>query len=202
MSANKATYLGVFLALFLSCFLFILGDNIPTWLTTDPTLQRLLAELIPLFGIGNICLTVGTMAWTAVGAQGRYRLATLVGFSGSWLLTIPLAAISSVVMNIDLQGQTAAVVIGYMASGTINAYLLFTSDWERLSEEVIAANGDLSSAGSSSSSSSSSSDGSSMQNSKQSALRKQVDELVGEYSIEEKKKENETPAGMDVRIQG
>jgi Na+-driven multidrug efflux pump len=87
MSAYKCIYLGLFVALFLSSVLFILGDEIPTWLTNDVTLQRLLAELIPLFGIGNIGLTVGTISWTAVGAQGRYRLATGIGFGGSWYVS-------------------------------------------------------------------------------------------------------------------
>lgn len=84
MSAYKSIYLGVFFSSILSSLLFILGDNIPVWLTRDPTLQRMLRDLIPLFGIGNMGLTMGTIAWTAVGAQGRYRLSTGVGLASSW----------------------------------------------------------------------------------------------------------------------
>jgi Na+-driven multidrug efflux pump len=87
MSAYKCIYLGFFMAMFLSAVLFILGDEIPSWLTNDVTLQRLLGDLIPLFGIGNIGLTLGTISWTAVGAQGRYRLATCIGFGGSWYVS-------------------------------------------------------------------------------------------------------------------
>jgi hypothetical protein len=110
---------------------------VPKWLTNDPVLQSLVADLIPLFGIGSIAMTMGSMAWTLVGSQGRYRLATAVGFAGSWIVTTPLAALFSVVLNIDLQGQTAAVVIGYMVSGTLNTYILLRSDWEKLSKQVI-----------------------------------------------------------------
>jgi hypothetical protein len=67
---------------------------------------------------------------------------------------MPLAFIFTIVLNIDLQGQTAAVVIGYMVSGMVNSYLLFTSDWEKLSQEVIEANRDAEAFSSSSSSSS------------------------------------------------
>lgn len=84
ISAYKSIYLGVFFSSFLSSCLFILGDDLPLWLTKDPTLQSMLRDLIPLFGIGNMGLTMGTIAWTAVGAQGRYRLATGVGLASSW----------------------------------------------------------------------------------------------------------------------
>ena len=76
LSAYKSIYLGTFLALFLSSCILIMGDDLPTWLTTDATLQRMVAELIPLFGIGNIALTMSNLTWTLVGSQGRYRLST------------------------------------------------------------------------------------------------------------------------------
>lgn len=153
LSAYKSIYLGTFLALFLSSCVLIMGDDLPTWMTTDATLQRMVAELIPLFGIGNIALTLGTLAWTLVGSQGRYRLSTAIGFAGSWFVTMPLAVIFTIALNLDLQGQTAAVVIGYMVSGTVNSYLLFTSNWEKLSKEVREANVDVDGDSSSSSSS-------------------------------------------------
>lgn len=153
LSTYKSMYLATFISLFISSCVFILGDDLPTWMTKDATLQRMLSDLIPLFGVGNIALTIGTISWTCVGSQGRYRLATAVGFMGSWFVTMPLAVLTTVALDLDLQGQTAAVVVGYMVSGTINTYLLFTSDWEKLSREVIEANAEVSSDSSSSSSS-------------------------------------------------
>lgn len=92
---------------------------------------------MPLFGLGNITLTIGTLCWTLLGSQGRYRLATFVAFCGSWGVTLPLAALSSAALHFSLTGQTGAVVIGYMISGTVNAFFLFCSDWEYLSQQVI-----------------------------------------------------------------
>jgi MatE len=161
LSAYKAIFLGFFLSLFVSSLMLIGGEDVPAWIATDSTLQRMVAELIPLFCIGNIALTVGTISWTLVGAQGRYRLSTAVGFSGAWFVTIPLAAIFTLGLKIDLQGQCAAMVIGYMVSGTVNTYVLLLSDWPKLSRRVIEqadeANRHLAGNDSSSSSSSSSS---------------------------------------------
>ena len=79
-------------------------------------------------------------SWTFLGSQGRYRLATYVAAVSSWFVTLPLAALFTFQLDINLQGQTAAVVIGYMVGGSLNTYYLFRSDWEGLSETVQQAN--------------------------------------------------------------
>lgn len=140
LSSYKSLYMGMFVTVVITSALFMAGDEIPTWMTHDTTLQHMVSDLMPLFGIGNIALSLGTLSWTLVGAQGRYRLATAVGFAGSWVVTLPLAFLLSIVYNFDLQGQTAAIVIGYMVSGTINSFILFQSDWEKLSRRVIEHN--------------------------------------------------------------
>jgi Na+-driven multidrug efflux pump len=123
-----------------SSILFALEDRIPRWLTSDGALQSILTEMMPLLAVGNISLTLGTMAWTLVGAQNRYRLAAGLGIAGSWLVTLPLSALLTLKYRVDLQGQTAAVVVGYMMSGFATNIFLFASDWHRLSKEVIQYN--------------------------------------------------------------
>jgi Na+-driven multidrug efflux pump len=140
MSAAKSTVFAFIFAVLLACIVLICGDNLAVWMTSDPTLQKLVADLIPLFALGNVTLTVGTMAWVLVGAQGRYALSTSVGFVGSWCVTIPLAAMYTIWLEISLQGQTSAVVIGYMVSGTWNTYYLLMSDWKAISAKVVAYN--------------------------------------------------------------
>lgn len=168
LSSMKTLYLGIFVSILITSCMFIAGESIPTWMTNDPTLQRMIAELIPLFGIGNIALSLGTLSWTLVGSQSRYRLSTTVGLSGAWFVAIPLATILTIVYNVDLQGQTAAIVIGYMVSGTANSYILLQTDWPKQSRRVIAQAGGIivddgddndSSSSSSSSSNDASSDG-------------------------------------------
>uniref|UniRef100_A0A7S3LEK9 Protein DETOXIFICATION n=1 Tax=Amphora coffeiformis TaxID=265554 RepID=A0A7S3LEK9_9STRA len=140
ISAYKSIFLGTLVSFIGTAVIFIMGENLPTWLTKDEDIQDILAQLIPIFGAGNIALSAGTLAWTLVGAQGRYRLATAVGVAGSWLIVTPLSAASSIALGWDLRGQTGAVVIGYLVSGSVNLYLLFSSDWERQSAKVIELN--------------------------------------------------------------
>lgn len=140
MSACKSILLAFIVSSLLSSLVLIWGDDMSQITTSEETLHKMVNDLIPLFAVGNIALAVGSMAWTLVGAQGRYAYSTAVGFVGSWCVTIPLAAIFSIKMGIDLQGQTSAVVIGYMVSGTWNTFTLLRSDWKQVSDSVIEYN--------------------------------------------------------------
>jgi Na+-driven multidrug efflux pump len=140
VSAFKSMFLAFFASVLLSSIVLMCGESLAVWMTDDPTLQGLMSDLIPLFAMGNVALTTGTTAWTLVGAQGRYSLSTAVGFAGSWFVTVPLSALSSVALAFDLRGQTAAVVAGYMVSGFWNLFFLLRSDWQAISEKVIAYN--------------------------------------------------------------
>jgi Na+-driven multidrug efflux pump len=136
-AAYKAVIFGMFIGCIFTSVIFMLGDNLAVWFTTDPALQHMIADLLPLLGIGNIALTAGIVAWGLVGAQGRYRLATTIAFVSSWLVTMPLAAIFTYVLNFDLKGMTTAVVVGYSLTNTTLLYVLILSDWDRLSKIII-----------------------------------------------------------------
>jgi Na+-driven multidrug efflux pump len=136
VSSYKTIYFGQMVAIVTSSIVFIWTDEIPTWLTSDVTLQNMVADVLPLLGIGNLCLTVGTICWTVLGAQGRYTLATTWGFFGQ-LVTMVLAAISSIVFRLEPQGQAVAYVTGYMVSGTIQSCIMLQTDWTMTSRRVI-----------------------------------------------------------------
>lgn len=142
ISAYKSILLSVCVSLFFTSILFIVGENLTIIFTSDATLQNLIAELLPLLGVGNIFLTAGCVSWSLVGAQARYRLATLVALVSSWGITMPLAAVFTYAFNIDLQGITSAVVIGYSVTCTVLFYILLRSDWERISKHVVEINDD------------------------------------------------------------
>jgi len=118
ISSYKAILISVIVASFETSILFIMGDDLATWFTPDPALQHMIAKLIPLLGLGNITLSAGGVAWAMVGAQARYRLATLVALLSSWFVTLPLAAVMTYVFKFDLQGIVSAVVVGYSVSCT------------------------------------------------------------------------------------
>lgn len=137
VSAYKSMLIGVFAGIYLTALIYICGDDLPTWLTTDPTLQKLLRDLLPLFGLGNLVMALDTMSWTLLGSQGRYRLATVIVCLASWIVTIPLAVLFSVHLNVNLQGQMTAFIIGYLAMGVTHSYYLLVSDWNKLSMSVM-----------------------------------------------------------------
>jgi hypothetical protein len=138
LSCYKSLFIGfVFSTVVTSCIL-IAGEDIPTWMTSNPVLQNIVADLIPLFAIAIIALGMDTMSSTLVGSQGRSRLATALNIATIWVVSIPLAALFSILMNIDLQGQTAAVAIGSMISSTLNTYILLQSQWDELSRKAIS----------------------------------------------------------------
>ena len=142
-----------------ACFLSM-SSVLPSWLTSDPTIQAMLSELFPLVALGNITMNVGMVCWALIGAQGRYRLATSVATACSLLITIPIGAITTMHLRINLQGLTFSVVVGYTITAMLLSTFLFMSDWEKLSNQVrerVAADGDYDDDSSSSSSSSSSS---------------------------------------------
>mmetsp|Transcript_14068 Transcript_14068/g.30172 ORF Transcript_14068/g.30172 Transcript_14068/m.30172 type:complete len:891 (+) Transcript_14068:310-2982(+) len=167
ISSYKSILMGIIFSIFVSSVTLILHNDIPRWLTSDPTLQRMIAENIPLMAIDNMIMTSGSLCWTLVGAQGRYRLATIVFALSSWFVTIPLAAVSVYVLFLDLKGLLASFSIGFLFAATALSYILLRSDWAKISQhiqeknalmgEVDSSDDDENSVSSSSSSSSSSS---------------------------------------------
>jgi len=140
ISAYKSMLLSFITALFFTSIFFMCGQNLPTWFTTDATLQHMLNDLIPLIGFGNVAMTVGMVCWSLVGAQGRYRLATLIVMITSWLVTLPIAAFTIYVLRIDLRGLVGAVIMGYSTAGMMLSCVLLRSDWERISTIIMELN--------------------------------------------------------------
>lgn len=141
LSSYKTILLSVLSSFMFTSVFFILGEDIAIWLTPDPTLQLFIAKLLPLLGVGNIALTAGSVSWSLVGAQGRYRLATFIAFMTTWGITVPLSALFTYGLNFDLQGIAASVVIGYSVTCSALLYILLRSDWERLSKALVEQNG-------------------------------------------------------------
>lgn len=135
-SSHKSLLLAVLASFTVSGVIIGVRGLLPGWLTTDNSLQYMLRDLLPLVCVGLIALTLGSMSWTILCAQGRMRLATAVTVLGSVLVALPLAAVSTFALNFNLQGLLASIVIGYALSGIINSFIMLTSKWERISEKA------------------------------------------------------------------
>ncbi|KAL3784819.1 hypothetical protein HJC23_013859 [Cyclotella cryptica] len=145
LSAYKSMLLSLVAASIITTVFLLLNGYLPEWLTTDETIQEMLIELFPLIGLGNLTMTVGMVCWALIGAQARYQLATAINLACSLLITVPLGAVFTVWLRIDLQGLTFSIVVGYVICALIMAIVLLVSDWDALSKNIRerVANGDI-----------------------------------------------------------
>lgn len=93
--AKLAGYKSMFVAFVMgavgSGIFLCLSSALPSALTKDATIQHMLLDLFPLLAMNNVSMTVGMVAWTVVGGQGRYDLATKLATACSFLVTCPVA---------------------------------------------------------------------------------------------------------------
>ncbi|KAL7544226.1 hypothetical protein ACHAWF_007606 [Thalassiosira exigua] len=136
LSSYKSMFVSFITSAVVTAIFLSLGGYLPSWLTQDTTIQSMLLELFPLMALGNITMTCGMVCWALIGAQGRYNLATSTALGCSFFITIPLAAMMTVWLRIDLQGLTFAVVAGYITTATLLMTFLLMSDWECLSRKI------------------------------------------------------------------
>ncbi|GFH46031.1 hypothetical protein CTEN210_02505 [Chaetoceros tenuissimus] len=136
LSAWKSLFISMCLALTVSALLFVLMPYIPGMFTDDETLQDMVHDALPLIGIGNILMVFGMVSWSLIGAQGRFKLATMVSAVMTFAVTLPLSAVSSIVYHFTLEGLVGAVVVGYSTTGLVLGCILQLSPWKRISKKI------------------------------------------------------------------
>jgi hypothetical protein len=140
LSAYKSMMMGMFGAVLVSGTFYLYMDQIPALFTKDETLQDMMLEVLPYLGVGNIALSFGYLCWYILGAQGKYKLGTWLHLVASWGFTLPLGFYFTYEFNWDLQGITAAVVLGYVVMGASLAYCVLTADWKRRAQKIYDLN--------------------------------------------------------------
>jgi Na+-driven multidrug efflux pump len=141
LSAYKCLFVGNTIATLVTVVFLIGMPWVPGLFTDNQNLQGLIADVLPYCAIGNFALTVGSLSWTLIGAQGRYAVATFHGCIGSIGVTIPAACFTTFYLGWGLPALAATVVIGYMTSSAFNVITLFLSDWEYIAYRVMMRNG-------------------------------------------------------------
>jgi len=136
ISAYKSIFMSLMVSLVVTAAFLSVSSVLPAVLTTDATLQAMLSELFPLIALGNVSMNMGMTCWTIVGAQGRYKLATLIATACSLFITVPIAALLTLKWNIDLQGLTFSIVVGYSMTAAILTTLLLMTNWTKLSDKI------------------------------------------------------------------
>lgn len=136
LSAFKSIFMGLTMSMLMSIIFISMVNVLPEFLTADETLQDMLRMLFPMVAFSNVAMSIGMTCWSLVGAQLRYALATAIGYSCSFLVTLPLGAILTIWLNYDLRGLTFAVVVGYVMRGMLLTTVILMSDWEKLSKNA------------------------------------------------------------------
>lgn len=113
--------------------------KIVQYFTHDETLTAMLYELVILISIGNVLMCLGSEANCIISAQGRAKLSTWIYFLCTWVVTIPLGLYFVVVQNYGLQSMVTTIIIGYANSCLLLFYMVFTSNWAKISKEVMTA---------------------------------------------------------------
>ena len=134
----KAIWICFAWGLLVSIVFFLFEDSISTFITKDPLLQEMVAYNLPMISLVNIISGIGIMAEHILWSQNRAPLSTVIAAGTSFLVTLPLAALSSCLFNFNLIGQTASVAIGALVCSALSMYFIISSDWKSISEDVVS----------------------------------------------------------------
>lgn len=134
LASHKALLVTTLQSLLLSSVLLMAGPQIARLLAPDATLRVLFNELMTTLALANLVLHSAMTFWSLLGAQGRYRLATLIMLLTRYFVTIPMAALCIYVWNMDLNAVLGSVTTGLSTSVLLLGYIFFRSDWERLAK--------------------------------------------------------------------
>lgn len=141
ISSYKSIFFALITSFIVSMCCILLHGIIPAWFTPDPTIQKMLRDMIPLIGLANMCIAFGMVSWALVTAQGRMQYATIAVTLITWSFTIPLAALLIYYFRTGLEGAVIAVSIGYTLAGFFLLRTLYNSDWHQISKDIQEANG-------------------------------------------------------------
>lgn len=127
-------------SLLMTSALLMSGQYLAVLFSTDPTIQHLFNNTVAMIGAANITMAFSQINWSLIGSQGRFRLGTVIVFFSRWFVTIPVAAISIFVFNLDLNSVSGSLVVGYSTASSALLFVLLRSDWVRLAGIMQAMN--------------------------------------------------------------
>ena len=129
-----AIYMAVTQAVLVTSALYMSGQYLVVLFSSNPTMQHMMDKSIVLVGLANVIMAFSQIAWSLIGAQGRFRLATFVIFFSRWMVTMPCALICIYVFDLDLNAVSGSLVVGYATASCALTVLVLRSDWERLAQ--------------------------------------------------------------------
>ena len=139
--SRKVLYLALVQGVLVTALLYLLGRLIAAGLSAEPVLQHLLYNALPLLGLANIALSLSQAGWSVVGAQGRFRLATLLVWTCTWCVTLPMALVAVFGFELDdVSALAGSLAVGYASASSALTYVVLRSDWIRISQSLLELN--------------------------------------------------------------
>mmetsp|Transcript_12568 Transcript_12568/g.22770 ORF Transcript_12568/g.22770 Transcript_12568/m.22770 type:complete len:793 (-) Transcript_12568:108-2486(-) len=143
VAAYKNLYYATIWSTLVTVVFFFSANTIITYFTADATLIVMLQALVTLISAGNVLMAVGSVAYSILTAQSRVKLATKITFFCSWCINIPLACYWVFRRNYGLDSIVAALIIGYATAEIALLYVVFSSNWAKISKKVMKTGEDI-----------------------------------------------------------
>jgi len=142
ITAYKTLLYSFFWISFVTGLFTCYSDSIVSYFTRDDTLTEMINKLVLFISIGNVVCCIGSEAYYILSAQGRPKIPTWIYFVCTWTMTLPLGTYFVVHRNYGLQSVVASIIIGGANASLALLYVVFTSNWAKLSEKIIRKGND------------------------------------------------------------
>jgi hypothetical protein len=106
----------------------------PSIFTLDPETQAVITDSMPIIVYGKVADTFGCVCVYIVEGQDRFKTVALTEIAVTVTFTVPLASLMIYVFGIGVPGILAAVLMGYLTSGSVLAAFMLTTDWAKLAK--------------------------------------------------------------------
>jgi len=106
--------------------------------TNDEEVLHYTSQLALILSAAYVLLSLTFSCFGTLQGQGRPHIAAMCMFIGLWGISVPLAWVFGIKMDIGLVGVWWGLVIGYSFMTLAMVYNVARSDWAKLSEKTRA----------------------------------------------------------------
>jgi len=138
ISAYKSLFYSLVWSATLTVAFMIFSPEIIGCYTRDYVLTTMIQRLVTMVAASNVLFCLGNDSWHILVALGRTKLATSIYFASTWLLTLPLCTWFVFGLGYNLEGLVSAMIVGYATLDIVLLYLVFTTNWKKVSMKIIA----------------------------------------------------------------
>ena len=103
----------------------------------DETLETMILEIIPYIAICQPFITAGVTADYLNEVLGKHKVSVKISTIIDMCFTLPVAAIFTYLLHYNIEGLASAICMGFAATGVINIFLFFNTDWQYAAKKIL-----------------------------------------------------------------